>query len=693
MHQFLNVLKHGFTRVALVIPPVRLADPMANAKEHETLLAQAYRLGVCYAVCPELGLSGYSCGDLFHAQTLIERSLDALGWLTAWSMQWKDMLFSVGIPLVVGDALYNCAVTIQNGKILAVVPKAHPPEYREFYEGRHFARAAEALVKTIDLPGNPAVPFGTDILVQAKDTPAFVLHTEVCEDMWVPVPPSAIAALGGATVLANLSASDITIGKAEYREVLVAVSSGKNNAIQLYCAAGTGESTSDLAWDGDGYIAERGTILARTERFKEGGQLVVQDVDLESLVQDRMRQSSWRQNAVDIVARTGVPRKVHCQHRTEGTAKFDAFRREIDPLPFVPSDAAKRDMRCRETYMIQSTALERRLAGNRNAKVVLGLSGGQDSTLTLLVTLHAFDRLCIPRANIVAVTMPGFGTDGRTYTNACKLARCAGVTLKEMPIRDLTTQTLVAAGALDSPEGIDALVDRIKRDIENSNNGPDDRRLRTAFENAQAWTRKHVLFNISAVGGGMVLGTGDLSELLVGWCTMFGDHASHYNVNAGVPKTLVSFLIGWAAEVIFKDEAELRETLLDILDTEITPGLLPLDDQGNIVQRSQDSTGPYELVDFFGYYTVRWGYRPSRIARMALHAFEDKYDIGTIKMWLRLFLERFFASQYKRNCVPDGPKVGLMSLSPRGDWRMPSDATVAAWLAELDAMIPDALTS
>ena len=684
-NDFRNVLDHGYSRVAVVIPRVTVVDPEANAAAHIEALKAVYREGACYALCPELGLTGYTCADIFHAQALIEAAVSALGSVLVASQRWRGMLVSVGMPLIVDDAVYNCAVTLQNGRVLAVAPKSYPPEYREFYELRHFARAVEARSAEVTLHG-VTVPFGNDVLIAAKDKPGFILHTEVCEDIWVPIPPSTVAALAGATVLANLSASNITIGKAEYREQLVLGSSGRNVAVQMYSAAGFGESSTDLSWDGDGYVAERGAMLGRTERFGLKGTHVIVDVDLESLMQDRIRQSSFHQNASDHRRQFRTVRFEHRKVAGQDAGPFLALRRSIDPHPFVPTDPAKRDRRCRETFMIQATALARKLESLRPEmrQVVVGISGGQDSTLALLVAAHAMDILGLPRTNIICVTMPGFGTTDRTYRNACRLIKAIGATFKEIGIRDLSSQTFRDLGIGDT----DAFIAEIKAGIAAGDEGAVARRRRTFFENVQAWSRKHVLFSVSGLEGAMVLGTGDLSELLVGWCTMFGDHASHYGVNSGVPKTLISFLIRWTAEVIYGREPEVKSVLLDVLDTEISPELLPPDKDGKIVQRSQDKVGPYELVDFFGYYTVRWGYRPSRIARMALHAFEGKYDLAAIKSWLRVFLTRFVGSQFKRSCLPDGPKVGLTAISPRGDWRMPSDVTARMWLAELET-VPD----
>ncbi len=686
MKDFLDVLGHGFSRVAVVIPRVAVADPAANAVAHSEAIDAAYRDGACYVLAPELGLTGYTCGDLFHSQTLLAGAIDAFKTLLVTSHGWRNLLVSVGMPILVDGAVYNCAVTFQDGRVLAVTPKSYLPNYREFYEARHFASATEARCTTIDLAG-VTVPFGTDILIAAKNTPSFVLHTEICEDGWVPIPPASLAVLAGATITANLSASNVTIGKSEFREELFVSASARNLAVQMYSAAGLGESTTDLAWDGHGFIAERGTLLARTERFALTSTSIIVDVDLASLIADRLRQNSFRANADDHRRTFRTMSFTHRREYGETARVYRTFKRQIDPHPFVPSDPAKRDTRCYETFMIQSTALVRKLEPlpPDMRKVIIGVSGGTDSTLALLVAAHAMDRMRLPRTNIIGITMPGFGTTDRTYTNACALIRALGCTFKEISIRDLSAQTFHDLGLPDT----DAFIAEVKAGLARGAKDPETRRRRTTFENVQAWSRKHVLFSVSCAEGGIVLGTGDLSEMLIGWCTMFGDHASHYGVNAGVPKTLVKYLIDWAATKIYAPEV--GAVLQDILATAISPELLPPDDDGEIAQKSEELIGPYELHDFFGYYIVRWGYAPSRIARMALAAFDGRYDIKTIKMWLGIFLARFFGSQFKRSCLPDGPKVGLMAISPRGDWRMPSDVSARLWRKELEDNVPDAV--
>ena len=661
---FLDVRGHGYVRVAVCVPEARVADPAFNAEAHLRLLSRVHDEGAQYALCPELGLSAYTCGDLFFQETLLEESLAALVRVAATTAPW-NLIVSVGLPLVVDHMLFNCAATLYRGRVVAVAPKAFPPNYREFYELRWFQPAGAARATEIELLGN-TVPFGTDVLVRASHLPGFVLHTDICEDLWTPIPPGTIAALSGATILGNLSASNITIGKADYRRDLVRASSAKNLVVQMYGAAGFGESTSDLAWDGHGLVAERGELVAETERFSLTGSAVVVDVDPRSLHGDRMRQGSWGQNAA-LHGKTLRAVEIGDGDDARDPALFRALRRSIEPKPFVPSDAARRDARCREIFQIKASSLARRLISlpEDMRRIVLGVSGGQDSTEALLVAAHAMDMLELPRTRIFGVTLPGFGTSARTRANAVALVRALGATLREIDIAPVVDPVFAAIG--HDPMVEDA-----------------------TFENVQAWARKWLLFAIAGREHGIDLGTGDLSEIALGWSTYGGDHMSHYGVNAGVPKTLISFLVRWAADTIFKDEPEVAGILTDILATPISPELLRLDPEGEIRQRSEDIVGPYELHDFFLYYFLRFGFGPRRIARMALHAHEGRYSLAEIRRWLCVFLERFFASQFKRDCVPDSPKVGSGgSLSPRGDWRMPSDASVAAWLREARS-IPDA---
>ncbi|MEK7566741.1 MAG: NAD(+) synthase [Patescibacteria group bacterium] len=657
--KFLSVRNHGFFRAAVVVPRVFLSDTKKNAEEHLRELKNVYDQGAAYAVCPELGLTGYSNSDLFFSDTLLEGARDSLKYMARKTASW-NMLITVGLPMVSGGKLFNVAATFFHGKVLAIVPKNYPPEYREFYELRHFRPGREMTEHAIDFFGQE-VPCGDDILIKSKKFPDFILHTEICEDLWAPIPPSAVGALAGATVLANLSASNITVGKSEYRENLVVGSSAKNLAVQLYTAAGYGESTTDLAWDGDGYIAERGQLLKRTERFNRKSSHIIADVDLNSLVADRMRQNSFSQNAYD---HRRDFRAVVFKGDIGSDEKSSRLERAIDPHPFVPKNPKKIDERCREIFMIQATSLVRRLEAlpEGRRKVVIGVSGGQDSTIALFVAAHAMDLMGVSRKNIIAITMPGFGTDKSGYDNACELIKAIGATFVETSIKDLSA----------------LLFEKI---------GHDPNVHDVTFQNVQAWARKFIELAAASEKGGMDLGTGDLSESMLGWSTMFADHASHYNVNASVPKTLVSFLIKWAAKVIFSEDERLKRALNKILREIISPGLLPLK-KGKVAQKTEEIIGPYELHDFTGYYFIRFGFSPSKIARMALHAFGGKYAVGEIKKWLKVFLIRFFDNQYKRSCMPDGPKVGSVSVSPRGDWRMPSDASPRIWLDDL-AEVPE----
>jgi NAD+ synthase (glutamine-hydrolysing) len=663
--EFLDVRTHGYARVAVCVPEVRVADPAFNAASHLRCLEQVYREGAQYAVCPELGLSAYTCGDLFFQEPLLEASRAALKRIASETARW-NLLLSVGLPLEVDGALFNCAVTLYRGRPVAVAPKAYPPNYREFYELRWFRPAEAARSREIELLG-VRVPFGTDVLVRLSHVPGFVLHTDVCEDLWVPIPPSTEAALSGATVLANLSASNITVAKWEYRQDLVRSSSAKNLGVQLYSAAGFGESTSDLAWDGHGLVAERGEIVAETERFSLTGSSVVVDVDLKALLEDRLRQTSFGQNAARYGRELRIV-EIGDSDDARDPATYRTLRRRIHPLPFVPADPALRDLRCREIFRIKATSLARRLLAlpAEARRVVVGVSGGQDSTETLLVAAHAMDLLGLPRTNVLGVTLPGFGTSRRTYENACGLVRALGARLLEIDIREIAERVFAAIGHDPAVED-------------------------STFENVQAWARKFLLFSIASRERAIDLGTGDLSEIALGWATYGGDHMSHYGVNAGVPKTLVSYMIRWAAESVFRDEPEVARILRSVLETPISPELRRLDAEGRIVQKSEELIGPYELHDFFLYYFLRFGFGPRRIARMALHAFAGRYSLAEIRRWLIVFLERFFRYQFKRDCIPDSPKVGSGgSLSPRGDWRMPADATVTAWLDEARS-IPESL--
>lgn len=662
---FLDVRRHGFVRLAVCVPEMRVADPAFNATAHLAQLGAVHKAGAHYAVCPELGLTAYSCGDLFFQEPLLRAAEQALHAVASATKAW-NMIVSVGLPLAVDGLLFNCAVTLYRGRLLAAVPKAYVPGYREFYEQRWFQPAEAARSSSVRLLGED-VPFGTDVLLRARHLEGFVLHTDVCEDLWVPVPPSALAALAGATVLGNLSASNITVAKWEYRRALVCGSAARNLAVQLYSAAGFGESTSDLAWDGQGLIAERGQLLGESERFCLHGSSVVADADLFAITQDRLSQTTFGANARSHSNRPFRTVEFGDAADERPAAVFRELRRAGEPHPFVPADPAKRDLRCREVFMIQASSLARRLTAlpPEARRVVLGVSGGQDSSHALLVAAHALDLLGLERTRLIALNMPGFGTTERTRGNAQRLIAAIGAEGRDLSITGLSEAVFSAIGH--------------PTDLEDA-----------TFENVQAWLRKLLLFATAAQSRGIDVGTGDLSEIALGFATYGGDHMSHYAVNAGVPKTLISYLIRWAADVHFAGEPEVGRVLRDILATPISPELLRPTDGGEIRQRSEEIVGPYELHDFFLYHFLRFGSGPRRIARLCLHAFGGRYELAEIRRWLGVFVTRFFANQFKRDCVPDGPKVGSGgALSPRGDWRMPADASPEAWLAEVEAIPVD----
>jgi NAD+ synthase (glutamine-hydrolysing) len=680
---------HGLIRAAVAVPRVHLADPAANADATIALARRASDLGAAVVLFPELGLSGYSNDDLFHQQALLDACLVALDRLREASRALRPVICA-GAPLVLTGRLYNCAVAIHAGHILAVVPKTYLPSYREFYEKRQFSGADDAVADEIRLLG-ATVPFGNDVLIEAADRPGLCLHMELCEDLWTPIPPSTYAALGGATVLLNLSASNITIGKAGYRNDLCAAQSGKCVAAYLYSAAGPGESTNDLAWDGHAVIFEDNQRLAESERFPRDDQLIAADIDLERLLAERMRITSFGDAARVHRDRIGRLRRVAFRlgpAPARGEPR-PALLRPIERFPYVPADADERDARCWEAYNIQAHGLAQRLSSSGIERIVIGVSGGLDSTQALLVAAHTMDRLGLPSSNILAYTMPGFATGADTRDNAHRLMRALGVTAHEIDIRPSCTQMLKDLGHpfADGEPVYDV-----------------------TFENVQAGERTSHLFRLANRHGALVLGTGDLSEIALGWSTYgVGDQMSHYNVNASVPKTLIQYLIRWVIGS-HQFDAETNAVLQAILDTEISPELVPAGADGDPgLQSTEAKIGPYALQDFNTYYISRFGYRPSKVAFLAWHAWHDRtrgdwpdnlpadrhaeYDLATIRHWLEVFLFRFFQiSQFKRTCMPNGPKVGSGgSLSPRGDWRAPSDAGAEVWLAELRRNVPEEL--
>jgi NAD+ synthase (glutamine-hydrolysing) len=638
--------------VAAACPPVRIADPERNAEATLEFVARAGDDGAQVVVFPELGLTGYTCGDLFFSLTTLvagaERALERILRETAR----RPTVLVVGLPVLQGGRLFNAVAVLQSGRLLGVVPKTFLPGYKEYYEERWFSSAREAREGEVRLAGQ-AAPFGTDLLFQLPEDPGVTLAVEICEDLWAPIPPSSRHAIAGATVLLNASASNDLVGKAEYRRELVRQQSGRTLSAYVYANCGVHESTTDLVFGGHLLVAENGVLLAEGERFLREGGVVVTDVDVERLRVERVRQTSF----ADAVHEAGpayrtvplVPVPAQQPHR---------LRRTIDAHPFVPADPSTLDERCREVFSIQTAGLARRLEHVGVKRVVLGLSGGLDSTLALLVCVRTFDLLGLPRAGILAVTMPGFGTTARTLESARSLAAAAGAELREIDIRPACERHI--------------------RDIGLS---PEDRESHT-YQNLQARERTQVLMDLANMEAGIVVGTGDLSEIALGFATFAGDHIAMYGVNSSVPKTLVRRLVEWVAGH-HASGAEKR-VLLSVLDTPVSPELVPPGKDGTISQRTEDLVGPYELVDFFLFCLLRSGAAPRKILFLAEHAFAGRYDAAALRRWLLVFLQRFFAQQWKRSVMPDGPKVGSVSLSPRGDWRMPSDADAGAWLRELE---------
>lgn len=680
---FDSIYRHGFARVAVGVPRVKLGAPKFNAERTIALSHRAAGENAVLALFPELGLSAYSSEDLFHQDGLLDATEQAVGQVVACS---RDLptVFLVGAPVCYEQKLFNCAIVIHRGRILGVVPKCYLPNYREYYERRQFTSGFAAASTAIRLL-EETVPFGSDLLFVAEDLPDFVLHVEICEDLWVPIPPSSYAALAGATVLANLSASNITIGKAAYRHDLAAGQSAKCVAAYLYAAAGPGESTTDLAWDGHALIYENNHLLAESERFSPHEQLIFADVDLGRLRQERLRMTSFNDAVQHHKDRVHGFRRVPFKIGIAGGAV--ALRRSVDRFPYVPEDPDELDERCFEAYNIQVTSLVKRLEATGIDKVVLGVSGGLDSTQALIVACRAMDRLGLPRRNILGYTMPAFATSEHTRSNAWKLMQALSVSAEEIDIRPACLKMLKDLGHPYSRN--EPVYD-------------------VTFENVQAGQRTSHLFRLANQHGGLVVGTGDLSELALGWTTYgVGDHMSHYNVNASVPKTLIQHLIRW---VIQRGELpEANDVLQSIVETDVSPELVPGEDDAREMpaQRTEETIGPYELQDFHLYYMSRFGFLPSKVAFLAYHAWGNRrrgtwpigfpndqrreYDLPTIKKWLREFLFRFFqASQFKRSALPNAPKVGSGgSLSPRGDWRAPSDCEASAWLDELARNVPD----
>ena len=639
---------HGFIKTAAVTPKVQVADPEGNAREIIRLAKEAAGNGAKIIVFPELCITGYTCGDLFLQELLLESAKEALLQIIRETRELDALIFA-GLPWEKEGKLYNVAAVFQGGKLLGLVPKTCIPNYGEFYELRHFARGnqeADAVWTDSGDGERDYIPFGTRLLFTCEEMPGLAVAAEICEDVWVPDPPSIHHALAGATVIVNCSASDETTGKDAYREALISGQSARLVCGYIYANAGEGESSQDLVFGGHNLIAENGKILSRSARFKN--ETIYADLDIARIVGERRRMTTFFSRTDAVYTEIGF-------HLNKEETKLSRF---IDPAPFVPDDSQDRQKRCEEIFAIQYMGLKKRLEHTRSRTAVVGISGGLESTLALLVAVRAFDSLGLPRKGILGVTMPCFGTTDRTYRNACELVRKLGGTLREVDIREAVTTHF--------------------RDI-----GHDPEVHDVTYENSQARERTQVLMDLANQSGGLVIGTGDMSELALGWATYNGDHMSMYGVNAGVPKTLVRHLVRYYADTC--GDPELAATLLDVLDTPVSPELLPPKD-GVIAQKTEDLVGPYELHDFFLYYVLRFGFAPSKIYRLARLAFAGAYGDDTILKWLKTFYRRFFTQQFKRSCLPDGPKVGSVAVSPRGDLRMPSDASAAIWLKELETL-------
>lgn len=639
-------LKYGFVKTAAATPKIRVADCDYNANQIIACVKEAYQNGASLLVFPELCVTGYTCSDLFLQSTLLKAAEKAVLKIKNETKD-LDIVFVVGVPIAVKQSLYNCGVVICRGEILGAVPKVNIPNYSEFYEVRHFT-SGKNTVESVTYAGEDDVLISSKQIFRCLGMDDFTIGVEICEDLWVAESPSIRLAQSGAAIICNLSCSDDLIGKAQYRRDLVKMQSAKLCCGYVYCDAGFGESTTDMVFSAQNIIAENGTIVSESCRFNNG--ITYADIDVERLMSERRRTNTY----IDYIP--------DCNSRYYSEKDFEIKKRDtklsrtFPCTPFVPSDKSDLENRCEEILTIQATGLATRLAHTGIQNVVLGLSGGLDSTLALIVCVHAFDMLSLDRKNIHTVTMPCFGTTKRTKSNAEKLAEAYGVSFEEINITLAVRQHF-------------------------SDIGHDESVTNITYENSQARERTQILMDLSNKYNGLVIGTGDLSELALGWATYNGDHMSMYAVNASIPKTLVRYLTAYEAQ---KSDGTLKNVLLDVLDTPVSPELLPPDKNGEIVQKTEDVVGPYELHDFFLYYLVRFGYAPSKIYYMAKLSFKDKYSEETIKKWLTVFIKRFFSQQFKRSCLPDGPKVGSVTLSPRSDWRMPSDASVKAWLDELE---------
>ena len=641
-------MNYGYVKVAAAVPRVKVADCKFNAGEIEKEIIIAEGKGVQIIAFPELCVTGYTCGDLFAQQLLLEEAEMGLIHIISNTRQ-LDIIAILGMPIAMNGVLLNAAVVIQKGKVLGVVPKTYLPNYKEFYEKRWFTSAVDVSETSVRLCGQ-LVPMGANLLFEMADT---TFGIEICEDLWAPIPPSSSLALQGAEILFNLSADNEGIGKHNYLRSLISQQSARCIAGYVFCSCGFGESTTDVVFAGNGLIYENGSLIEYSKRFSFEGQVVIGEIDVEHLRIER------RVNTTFAACRAHCAPEEAVRVSTEYVnSKELNLTRRFDPHPFVPQGTALNE-RCEEIFSIQVSGLAQRLVHTRAKSAVVGISGGLDSTLALLVTVMTFDLLKIPRNRIIGITMPGFGTTGRTYRNAVSLIHSLGVTFREISIKEACMQHF--------------------QDIHHDANLHD-----VTYENSQARERTQILMDVANKENGLVIGTGDLSELALGWATYNGDHMSMYGVNGSIPKTLVKYLVEWIAHNRVDEDS--KETLLDILDTPISPELIPADEQGNIKQKTEDLVGPYELHDFFLYHFIRFGATPAKIYYLAQEAFRGAYSDETIKKWLYTFFRRFFQQQFKRSCLPDGPKVGSISLSPRGDWRMPSDAAATLWLKEIEKL-------
>jgi len=639
----------GYTRVANGVPNIRLGDIEFNINELINIYDEACEAKVDLLITPELSITGYTMADMFHQRTLLDDSLEGLQKLKQYTRSRRPILI-VGLPLLVDDAIYNCAAVLHAGEIIGIIPKSYLPTYNEFYETRWFAKANMLLNDHVKINGDN-IPMGTDLIFQGMKPPYIKFGVEICEDLWAPIPPSTHLSLQGALVIANLSASNDLIAKSDYRKQLVASQSARMMNSYVYTSSGSSESSTDVTYGGHCLIASNGSIISENKRFSLEPTFIYNDIDLEKLEYDRLHSNTFRECKLEETS--FICRKIDFNQVVIKRSLIDS----IDPHPFVPSNTSKREKRCKEIFHIQTTALAKRLTHIGSPKAILGISGGLDSTLALLVTVKTFDLLGRNRHDIIGVTMPGFGTTDRTYTNAMELMKSLHITIKEIPIRESILQHFKD----------------IDHDIENHN---------ITYENSQARERTQILMDLSNKFDGIVIGTGDLSELALGWATYNGDHMSMYGVNVSIPKTLVRYLVEWVA---LKEESRKSKLILcDILETPVSPELLPPDKDGNITQKTEEVIGPYELHDFYLYYMLRFGFKPEKIYKLAVLAFKGTYSKEEIIKWMKLFYKRFFQQQFKRSALPDGPKVGSICLSPRGDLRMPSDANATTWLQNID---------